>query len=374
MARQTSKKKIFLLITRAEAGGAQTHVMELMRGLRDRYELVLGTGEEGPLLDEAIALDIAHHHIPDLVRPIAPARDWRAYRAIRRILQETRPDLLHVHSSKAGILGRLAAWREGIPSVFTAHGWAFARGTTWRRKLVGLIPEFLLTRITDRIITVSDEDRELALRYCRVRSEQVITVHNGIAEIPVTDREQRRTAPRLIMIARFTPQKDFAGLIASLRECQHDYHAWLVGDGPLLADCQAQVQQLRLANRVEFLGTRDDVPELLQQADIFVLASNWEGFPISILEAMRAGLPVVASDVGGVREAVTDGINGYLVPRGDTGLFAERIDRLLMDSALRATMGQAGRERFLREFTREAMLEQITGIYSGLGALPQSIG
>jgi glycosyltransferase involved in cell wall biosynthesis len=131
-----TKKRILLLITRSEPGGAQSHVLELLQGLKKKYEVILATGEQGFLLDEAKVLGIEAFLLPSLKRNISPVNDIKAYKEIRDTLLQTRPDLVHTHSSKAGILGRLAAHRLGIKNIFTAHGWAFADGTPWPRKLI----------------------------------------------------------------------------------------------------------------------------------------------------------------------------------------------------------------------------------------------
>ena len=126
---KTPRSRILILVTRSEFGGVQSHIMELLNGLHDRYELLIASGEEGPLLDAAREIGVRSYHIPELVRPISPKSDWKAFRSIAEILEETKPGLLHCHSSKAGILGRIAARKYRIPSVFTAHGWAFAEGS-----------------------------------------------------------------------------------------------------------------------------------------------------------------------------------------------------------------------------------------------------
>jgi len=166
------------------------------------------------------------------------------------------------------------------------------------------------------------------------------------------------------MVARFERQKDHATLLQALAGLAH--RAWeleLIGDGPLRPEAAALTRALGIGDRVHFLGARRDVAERLACQQAFLLISNWEGFPRSILEAMRAGLPVVASDVGGVREAVVDGSTGLLVPRGNPDALRERLDVLLQDPTLRSRFGQAGRARYEERFTFDRMLEQTLAIY-----------
>ena len=166
------------------------------------------------------------------------------------------------------------------------------------------------------------------------------------------------------MVARFSEQKDHALLLNAVRDIDiRDIKVQLVGDGPLLPNIKSLAESLNIGDRVQFLGNRRDVPELLTHSDIFVLTSKWEGFPITILEAMRAGLPVICSDVGGCSEAIKDGENGFLVPRGDGVVLANRLKQLIKDKDLRYKMGQKGRMSFEKCFTVEKMAEKTERIY-----------
>jgi glycosyltransferase involved in cell wall biosynthesis len=165
------------------------------------------------------------------------------------------------------------------------------------------------------------------------------------------------------MVARFAPPKAHDCLLRALSGLNVDFKLWLVGDGPHMGQIRTESVRLGLADRVVFMGSRNDVPELLSKAHIFVLASNYEGLPISILEAMRAALPVVASDVGGVRECVRDNDNGFLVQRGDIGSLRHRLSDLIASPTLRRRMGQAGRKLFKEEFTEAVMIQKSMRIY-----------
>jgi glycosyltransferase involved in cell wall biosynthesis len=173
-------------------------------------------------------------------------------------------------------------------------------------------------------------------------------------------------APRIIMVARFSPQKAQALLLDAVRDIETPFELLFVGDGPDRSALEQRAAEMGLQHRVKFLGQRLDIPELLASSDIFALATNWEGFPIGILEAMRAGLPVVASNVNGVGEAVSDGVTGYLVPAADSNAFRNRLVQLLTDVNLRRNMGAAGRLRFEKEFTADVMLRKTASIYREL--------
>ena len=268
----------------------------------------------------------------------------------------------------AGWLGRLAGRLLGIPVVFTAHGWTFAEGVSGTGRKVYRLAERLAAPLADRIITVSRHDRDFALAAGVGTPAQIVAVHNGMADLPASCRASPENEPvRLIMVARYEAQKDHRPLIQALASmADRPWFLELVGGGPGEPDVRSLIESHGLSDRVEVHGLRSDVAERLAESQVLVLISHWEGLPRSILEAMRAGLPVVASDVGGVREAVVEGETGYLVPRGDVGVLAERLAALLDDPALRKTMGQAGRDRYHEGFRFERMYQETLGVYGSL--------
>ena len=362
--------KILYLITRAERGGAQVHLLDLIRGFREKCEIEVAAGEDGFLLEEAQRLGVGCHVLPSLVQPVSPRMDLRALRELVALLRKSGPDLIHAHTSKAGILGRLSGWLCHIPAVFTAHTWSFAEGTSWKWKLIGAPCERLAALVGGPIINVSEANRELALRYRVASPAKLLTIHNGIPDEFPDGRLDRDETPAILMVARFAPQKDHALLVEACAQLRDPFRLQFAGTGDKLAEIERKIEECGLENRVEFLGDRSDVSQLLRRASIFALASNWEGFPLSILEAMRAGLPVVASDVGGVREAVIDGENGFVVPRGDRSGFARALQALLDDQSLRARMGRRSRRLFEEHFTLERMLRRTFDLYRQVATAP----
>ena len=347
------------------------HLLELLRGFQGKAELHLGVGEDqdGFLIEEAKALGVEVHLLRNLVHPIRPDRDLAALFEVMGLLRKVRPHLLHAHSSKAGFVGRVAARALGVKSLFTAHGWAFTEGVPEGRKRVALVMERLAGRLGDLVIAVSRYDRELALRHGVLPPERIRVVPNGVPDVPERATPGREP-PRIVMVARFAPQKDHALLLRALSGLRDlPWSLDLVGEGPLLEEVRTLAGRLGLEDRVRFWGKRKDVAEVLAQAQVFALASRWEGLPLSVLEAMRAGLPVVATDVGGVREAVEEGVTGYLVPRGDEVALRERLRRLLEDPRLRESMGASARRAYEERFTRERMLRDTWSIYEELLSL-----
>lgn len=360
--------KIAYVITRSDViGGAGVHLLDLAEGARRAgHEVIVLAGGQGVLAEQAHARGLPYVSLGHLYRNLNPLRDALGYLELKRVLSAIRPDLIHLHSSKAGVLGRFAAHRLAIPVVFTAHGWAFTEGVPAHLRLVYRSIERLIARLADRIITVSDYDRQLALREKVGTAQLISTVHNGVPDLPVSDR-QPAPGPgiRLIMVARFAEPKDQALLLQALSQLQRaDWTLELVGDGPQLAAIRQQASALGISERVLFSGVRNDVAQRLARADIFLLISNWEGLPLTILEAMRAGLPVIASDVGGVAELVQAGKTGYLVARGNRPALGKAITALLDSPAQRKAMGEAGRSVYETQFTLQQMLDATLDIYA----------
>jgi glycosyltransferase involved in cell wall biosynthesis len=359
--------RIVYIITKASPiGGAQIHVRDLAAAVvRQGHAPTVITSGSGTFIDDLRALNIPVVVLRHLTTPIRPLNDLRALREVHDALVELRPDLIAAHSSKAGILARLAARRLRVPVVFTVHGWAFTPGVPPLEAAIYRRVERLVGPLASRIIAVSEYDRRLGLEARIAPPERLVTVHNGMPDIgPELRAAPARTPVRLVMVARYGAQKDHPTLLRALAELrEHPWELDLIGDGPLMSETEALAGELGLDGRVHFLGQRNDVARRLAEAQVSLLVTNWEGFPLSILEAMRAGLPVVASDVGGVAESVHDGESGYLVRRGDVAQLRDRIERLLRDPALRARMGSSGRQRFIRDFTLEGSVAKTLAVY-----------
>lgn len=361
--------KIVQIITRSDnVGGAQMHVLDLTIMLQKcGHDVTILVGGDGPFIQLLNRYGIKYKLLHHLIRSIHPIRDWAATMEIYSLLKQLKPDIVATHSSKAGWLGRIAGKMLGIPTLFTAHGWSFAEGVPRRQRQIYLWAEKLAARLAARIITVSNHDLELAMR-CKVASaERLVAIHNGIPDMENSLSDPQGNPPRLVMVARFEEQKDHPTLFQALAHLRDS--SWqmdLIGDGPLRPQAEAMVRELQLEHKIRFLGECKEVPRLLTHAQAFVLISNWEGFPISILEAMRAGLPVIASDVGGVCESVVDGVNGFLIPRGDAILLSVRIKQLIDDPELRAQLGSAGRSLFEEKFTAEQMNDKILSLYESV--------
>lgn len=367
-------KKVCYVITLPDLGGAQSHVYEVMSGMKQYgYEAVLLVGKRGWLTDKAYELGIKTYVIENMVREISPMKDLRAIYEIRNILLQERPSLVHCHSSKAGIVGRLAARLCNIPSVFTAHGWAFTDGVQPGKRFLYRNIENLVGYITDKIICVSEYDLDLGRKYLPAHADKMTAIHNCIPDVIPNlvrdwEKAQKHEFLNCIVVARFSKPKrniEILYIVRELLDAGKNIKVTFVGDGPDFNKATRVADELQLGESVVFLGARTDVAELLPNFDVFLLLSNWEGFPISIIEAMRAGLPVVASDVGGVEEAVKNGANGYLVDADDTNLI-QIFSRMADGYEDMSCLGTQGRRIYLKYFTVKNMLEKITYVYGNV--------
>ncbi len=359
--------KILYLITRSEPGGAQSHLNTLVGHFGSEVVgVAAGIDEDNALESATREAGVEFIPIKHLMQPLHVVNDLRATLEIADLLRRLRPDLVHIHSSKAGIVGRIGARMVGIPSVFTAHGWAFADGVSWKRKMLALPSEFAFGRLTDQIITVSKTDQRLALNHNVASSKRMTVVWNGIEDTPHRAMPGVGDEVRIAMVARFAPQKDHQTLLRALKGVQGNWRLVLIGDGSSRTHIESLAGELGIANRIEFLGSRKDVPEILARTHVFALSTNWEGLPISILEGMRAGLPIVATDVGGISELVQSGQNGLLVPRSDTQALRIALERLVNDQSMRERFGRASRERYEADFTAQRMFDQTRAVYASV--------
>jgi glycosyltransferase involved in cell wall biosynthesis len=287
---------------------------------------------------------------------------------MREIFRSFAPDIISTHTAKSGFIGRLAARTLNIPVLYTPHGWSFTERMPRRERWVYLRAERFAAKYAARIIAVARYEREVALRYRIAEPSKLVAIHNGMVDVgPRLLANPGIQPPGIVMVARFEPPKDHALLVRALSDLKGlEWELNLVGNGPSMPAVRKLVESTGLAGRVHFLDERKDVPAILAAAQLFVLVTRSEGFPRSILEAMRAGLPVIASNAGGISEAVADGETGFVVPLSDGEVLKTRIVELITDPKLRVRMGGAARKRYERLFTFEHMYEKTFALYESL--------
>lgn len=357
--------RILLAITRADTvGGAQVHVRDLAIALQEKgHEVLVVTGVSGSYNTALEQCGVESVSCSALQQQVSLSKDLKALGFLRQTIGQFQPDLVSTHSSKAGVLARIASRLTKIPCVFTVHGWAFTEGVPEPKRTLYKWIERLSEPLADQIICVSEHDRLIGIQ-SGMAPERLVTIHNGMEDVsPELRAEFHSPKPiKLVMVARFDCQKDHLTLIQACQGIE-EIKLTLVGDGPELEQTKNWVKKLGMEERVNFTGYRRDIAAILSQNHIFALISHWEGFPYTIVEGMRAGLPVVASDVGGVTEAVIDGVTGYCVPRSDIKALRERLVTLVNDDELRCQMGSLGREKYESQFTFKQMFEGTLAVY-----------
>lgn len=356
--------RVLQIITRGDdVGGAQIHLLHMITGMvAEGHEVLVFTGTPGAFTDILDSHQIPWQSTTSLRRGIEPLADIKAVRALTRVIGEYKPMLVACHSSKAGILGRVAARITAKPVIFTAHGWAFTDGVSNPTKGIYRAVERLISKWTSAIICVSEYDREIALS-AGIPPNKLCVVHNGIPDTTAAYREAPGSKrKRVVMVGRFDEQKDQSLLVRAAAQLMRiELH--FVGDGPNLEATKSLAEVLQMAERCHFHGYQQDVEPFLRNSHVFCLVSNYEGFPISTVEAMRAGLPAIVSRVGGAGEAVEEGVTGFTVSRGDEGDLRMKIQQLVEDEEFRQAMGRAARQRFLDRYTFDAMYKSTIAVY-----------
>jgi len=344
--------------------------MELLRSLG--YEVEVAAGEAG--FREKIEREgFRVHPIPFSRRPLSFSNFLSFWRLLG-LLRERRYILLHTHTPVASFLGRIAAKIAWVPLVlYTAHGFHFFRGASWKAWLFWYTAEKIASLFTDALIVLNEEDFEYGKRLGFTPGESLFLVPGvGVdlqrfrnvdaslrRELGIKDDEVVVTC-----VAEFIPRKNHSFLLAAWREVTKRFgqaHLLLVGDGELWEETKRWVAQASLP-RIHFLGRREDVPAVLAASDIVVLVSKHEGLPRALLEGMAAGKPLVATDVRGNRDLVEDGVNGFLVPLGDVGALAFALGQLIESKELREKMGRESLRK-VEAYSLERVLQEMEGIY-----------
>jgi glycosyltransferase involved in cell wall biosynthesis len=331
-------------------------LVPLMRGIRARGHEVIGVCAEGALLEDVRADGFRVVGLP-FARRVSPLAHLRAFIALVRLFHTERPDLVHAHMPISGFLARMAARCAGVPRIaYTCHGFWFNNPGPWPRRAAGFVMEWLAGRMTDVFLTVSQEEAADARLWWI--SRRAVGVGNGrdpaVFRPDPAARARIRAelgvpATRVVVIAvsRLVRHKGYPELAAAMRELP-EAELWVVGDrlpSDRGEDMTAVLRAAGLGPRLRLLGYRKDVAALIAAADIFTLPSHFEGLPMSVIEAMLAGLPVVATNIRGPREQVVDGETGLIVPPREVAPLAEALGRLARDAPLRAAMGASGRLR-----------------------------
>ncbi len=373
--------RLVRVIARLNVGGPALHTVLLTAGLRPGIETTLATGRvaagESEATDLLLRFDVRPVRIPGLGRSLSLIDDLRAFASLLSLMRRVRPDVVHTHTAKAGALGRVAARVAGVPRVVhTFHGHVFEGYFGAAGSRAAVATERLLARMTDRVVAVSDEvGRDLVERFRVVPREKLAVVPVGLPLDDLLGCESRRGALRReLELAADVPVVAFVGRLVAIKEPHVALDAWklvrreipaatlvVVGDGDLAPSLRA-----RRDDGVVFLGWRRDLATILADTDLALLTSRSEGTPVALVEAAAAGVPAVATRVGGVPSVVLDGVTGVLAPPGDVAAIAAAVVGLLRDAPRRRAMGAAARARAAERWSDARLFADLRALYSAL--------
>ena len=376
-----AKHRIAHVITNADSsGGAQRNTLLTLTGLvRDGYEAELVCGPGGRLIGEAKANGIAVRVVPDLVRQIDPVKDCRALFMLNKLFRSREYDIVHTHSTKGGVLGRLAAWLARVPViVHTVHGVPFEmNGDMKSRIYMGI--ERVMGALTDRLVCVGKQLCREVEEWKIVPDKKLVTIYSGIdlssyaAKKPAVamknELQVQDAWPIVGSIGRLSQQKAqhyLVEAIALLRESYPNIKLLLVGEGQLRPLLEEQIQALGLSTHILLLGQRDDVADLLQVFDIYAMSSRWEGVGRALTEAMHCARPIVATAVNGVTELIVDGETGLCVPPRDPTTLAAAIERLALDPQLAGRLAANAQRKAKHLMDGRQMVLAIEELYDTL--------
>jgi glycosyltransferase involved in cell wall biosynthesis len=376
--------RIIHAIARLNVGGAALSVLELAASQRRRGHDVLvvaGRVPAGEASMEHVADELAvpYLHLSTLQREVSAVSDVATIHALRSLIRQRRPDVLHTHTSKAGATGRAAAMLAGrarpAAVVHTYHGHVLSGYFQPARERAYRVLERALAHATDRLIAVSDEVRDDLVRLRVAPVDKFVVVPYGFdldarvhsdQATRIQKRQEAAVSPDTFVIGwagRLTDIKRPLDLVRAAAAVERSVLV-LAGDGELRPDVEALARELHMSNRVRLLGYVADMGSWYAAFDAFLLTSANEGTPVVAIEAQAAAVPVVATDAGGTRTVVADGETGFLVGVGDIDALADRLTRLRDDSSLRARLGATAAQRMRSKFSIERMVDDVEGVYA----------
>jgi glycosyltransferase involved in cell wall biosynthesis len=382
--------KVIHIITRMDKGGSAQNTLLTCIALSGKYEqiLVYGLSLESQMtpwewrsvdsgIKEAEKRGVKIIPLSSLARRIAPVRDLRAFFSLWRLMIREKPAIVHTHTSKAGILGRCAARLAGVPAiVHTPHGHVFFGHFGLLASRFFLQAERFMASLTDRLIALTQGERNDYMALSVGDPGRIVTIHSGVdvdryMQVKVNLQEKRRSLglnPEGLVVGTvgwLLPIKGPMYLLKAMAEVWKGYPETslvYVGKGDLEGELKEEASRMGVSERVSFLGWRDDIPEIMHILDIFVLPSLNEGMGRVLVEAMAAGRPVVASNVGGIPDLVMQGKNGLLVPAADIKALARGIEFFISYPNERKEMGEEGRKMAIR-FGSDSMVQKIDRLY-----------
>jgi len=377
--------KVFHIITLLELGGAQQNTLFTVAHLnRERFEVGLMAGE-GALLDEEAKKipNLLLYFLPNLIRSVNPIRDIIALVQMVRILKKEKPFIVHTHSSKAGILGRIAARLAGVPFIIhSIHGFGFNPYQNFFARKLFITLEKWMAHFTHCLIAVTKENIEEGLRLGIGKKEQYTLIRSGVNISKIQEKARKTDSASLrkilgipegakviLTVGPFKIQKNpvaFVQLAKRVLQNIPEAQFLMAGDGELRENVMQEIMANGLEKNVKLLGWRKDIPQLLAASDLFVLTSLWEGLPRAAVEALIVGKPVVAFAVDGLKELIQNGGNGYLIPPNDITTLSQKVIDILKDTKLAQDLGAHALKSIDSSFYIHTMVHQQEELYLNL--------
>lgn len=371
-------------------GGAQRYVLDLVRYFKEKNnDICVCSGETGPMMNEMESISIKTHIFHNLVREIHFVKDFLCLIEIYNYIRAEKPDIVHLNSSKAGVLGAIAARIAGVKKIiYTVHGFVFLEPMPkWKKKLY-IWAEKFSSRFKDAIICVSDYDRKAGIKYKIAPEQKLMTIHNGIDSsrlnflpkdearrellktynLPASPAGRQLTTYNLIIgtIANFYPTKGLVYLIGAAKEILKKYPDTLfiiIGDGMDRKSLEDEITKNNLSKNIILTGQIKNASQYLMAFDIYVSSSVKEGLPYSIMEAMAAGLPIVSTNVGGIPELLNAEC-GILVEPKNVYSIASELEKIIADPLYRKKLGENAKKFAQSEFSFNAMLYKTNNAYA----------
>jgi len=378
------KKTILYLITQSELGGAQRYCFDLATSLKNEFNVIAASGEEGgksALADRLVKEKIKYYTLSSLKRSISPASDFLALIQIIKLIKKVKPDIIHLNSSKISILGSIAASisKSSIVNrqssiVYTSHGWVFNEPLPFYLKLFYKYAEKFTARFKDKIICVSEFDYKTALQQKICPERKLITIHNGIAPIEFLPRQEAREKLNLPedkfivgSIGNLYKTKGFTYLIEAIKKLTEeglDIMAVIIGEGQERKSLTELIKKYKLEDNLILAGRIPEAARLLSAFDIYVCSSVKEGLSYTIIETMLNGLPIIATRVGGNPELIEDGETGFLIKPQDSEALANKIKEIINNPDLQQDLSTKTRIKAQEKFSLKRMVRETKEIYN----------